>query len=50
MYQALSGLAPPFYFLLSAFCFGLLVALGGFARRFCIHHSPFNLRLGVALG
>jgi hypothetical protein len=50
MYQALSGLAPPFYFLLSAFYFGLLVASGGFARPFCIRHSAFNLCLGVALG
>src|ERR1035441_3825338 len=36
-------------FLLSAFCFGSAVALGRFARLFCIHHSSFCLRPNVAL-
>jgi hypothetical protein len=27
----------------------MYLALGGFARPFCILHSAFNLRLGVAL-
>jgi hypothetical protein len=28
----------------------MYLALSGFARPFCILHSAFNLRLGVALG
>jgi hypothetical protein len=47
---ALGGFAPPFCFLLSAFCFGMLMALGGFALCFFIHHSTFYILPGVASG
>jgi len=49
MYLSLTGFAPPFCFLLSAFYFGLVVALGSFGPAFILHPSAFILHFGVAL-
>jgi hypothetical protein len=50
MYVASTWHWVHFCFLVSAFCFGSVVALGSLARHFFILHSAFYIRPAVASG
>jgi hypothetical protein len=50
LYVAGTWLWAHFCFLVSAFCFGSVVALGSLARHFFILHSAFYIRPAVASG
>ncbi len=50
MYLACTWLAPGLHLACTSHVPRMYLALGGFAPPFCIRHSAFDLRLGVALG